>query len=375
MKRRALPCLALALALAGPLVAGERLDDPFRAFVEVVAAVRDRHLDRGAAASPEPMRAAIRAYLEAFGDPATRYLAPDAWRNLDRSTKGSFQGFGFVVAMLDQGLVIERCYPGSPADRAGVQAGDEILATGDPPRPVHDLDALRALLASAPPKGLQLALGRQGRRLAIRVRPGPVELPSVEAHRLPRDLTYLRVHSFTERSPRELAAALHRIAGGRGAILDLRANAGGVLDAAVQMGGQLAGPGDVTWVVDGGRGREVRRTRREAALVSPPSVVLIDEGTASAAEVLAAYLRRKGAVLVGTRSYGKGTIQEVLPLADGGAAVLTVARYEVAPGVPLPDQGLTPDVVVAGPEAPAFPPRPGDDPPLARALDLVLRGR
>lgn len=367
------PILAAGALLASPAPGlSQELDTGLRAFVEVVAAVRDRYIDLPATGGPGPMQNAIRGYLEALGDPATRYLSPADWQNLERSAKGSFQGFGMVVVAREKSLVVDRCYPGSPAERAGLLSGDRIVATGRPPRPVGDLDKLRAILAGSGTRGIHLALRRGSSSYEVHMRKGHVRLPTVEDVRLEDEVHYLRIHSFSERSPAELDEALGRARGSRGTVLDLRGNSGGVLDAAVHMAGLLCGPGPVTWVVDAAGRRDPRQTDLRARLLSPPSVVLVDSQTASAAEVLAAHLRRRGSLLVGTPTYGKGTIQEVLPLADGGAAVMTVARYEISPGDPLPDHGLAPDQRVDSaeepPPPPRFPPEPADDPALREAL-------
>ncbi len=360
--------------------AGEGLDPGLRAFVEAVAALRDRALDAPAAASDRPMEAALAALLSGLGDPATRYLTAAEFRNLSRSTDGRFHGFGMVVVSREGGLVVDRTYPASPAARAGVRAGDRIEATGTPPRPVADLDTLRSILEATSEPGLLLAFRRGQDRFEVRIRPGPVSLPTVESSELEAGVLYLRIHSFSDRTPEELSDSLRGAHRRRGLILDLRANAGGVLEAAVEAAGSLAGPGPVTWMVDRSGRRQERKTSRRREVPHPPAAVLVDRNTASAAEVLAARLARAGSLLVGDRSYGKSTVQEVIPLSNGGAAILTVARYEIAPGEPLPATGLAPEVQVAaelppadGREAsPPFPPDPGSDPVLRTALDHVL---
>jgi carboxyl-terminal processing protease len=203
-----------------------------------------------------------------------------------------------------------------------------------------------------------------------------VELPSLEEELLEGNVHYLRLRTFTQRGAQELRKVLRGILGSHGTILDLRGNGGGVLDAAVEMHGLFAGPGPVTWILDRQGRRKVRSTNQEA-LSSPPTVILMDRDTASAAEVLAASLHRHGSLLVGEPSYGKGSIQEVTPLADGGAAVLTVAHYEIAPGHLLPASGLVPDrkIDLGPPHEIPFPPSLSKDPGLRQALRIVLGPR
>lgn len=369
-----LPALALVSLL--PVLSAGGLDPSLQAFVETVLAARERHADPSAATRPESVQQAIRAYLEAFGDPATRYLAPEEWKDLERSARGRFQGFGVLIIRRGHRFLIERTYPGSPAERAGLQAEDEILSVNGTSRLPESLSRLRAMLQEDP-RGARLRVRRDTRTLDLHLRPGTVQLPSLEEARLEGNVHYLRLRSFTERGAEELRHALDRSRRSSSILLDLRGNGGGVLDAAVAMHGLLAGPGAVTWIVDRQGNRSVRRSRGRALVLSPPAVVLVDRETASAAEVLAASLRRRGSLLVGESTYGKGSIQEVTPLADGGAAVLTVAHYETSPGHPLPETGLVPDrkLSMDPPQEIPFPPVPGEDPALRAALGILLGRR
>jgi carboxyl-terminal processing protease len=372
--RRLAPALA-AFALVTAPASSEGLDPDLRALVETVVAARERYVDPAEAGRPEAVQAAIRAFLQSFGDPATRYLPSNEWERLETAARGRFQGYGVLITRLSDGYVIERAYPEAPAYRAGLRDGDQIVAVGGRRSLPETLDELRDLL-HASERGVTLAVRRHGRELTVALRKGDVSLPSLEQARLAGDVHYLRIRSFTERGPEELAAMLPAAQSARSVILDLRGNAGGVLDAAVEMHGLLAGPGPVTWIVDRSGSREIRRTRRRPHLSAPPAIVLVDRGTASAAEVLAASLSRQGSLVLGEATYGKGTIQEVVPLADGGAAVITVARYEIAPGKPLPETGLVPDAPspLRADGAVPFPPSPADDPGLTHALETLRQG-
>lgn len=371
---RLLPA-ALALILVAGVAQAEGLDPDLRALVETVVAARERYVDANEAGRAEAIQAAIRAYLQSFGDPATRYLPPSDWQRLETAARGRFQGYGVLISRLADSYVIERAYPEAPAYVAGLRDGDQIVAVAGIRRLPDTLDELRDLL-HASERGVTLAVRRHGRELTVALRKGDVSLPSLEQARLDGDVHYLRIRSFTERGPEELAAMLPAARDARQVILDLRGNAGGVLDAAVEMHGLLAGPGPVTWIVDRTGGREVRRTRRRPILAAPPAIILVDRGTASAAEVLAASLSRQGSLVMGESTYGKGTIQEVVPLADGGAAVITVARYEIAPGQPLPVGGLVPDAatLLRADGAVPFPPLPLEDPALLHALETLRQG-
>lgn len=373
MKPRHPLALGLAALTGLSALSASELDRPLQALVETVLAARERFVDPNLPSRREAIEEAIRGYLASFGDPATRYLSPREWQDLESSARGSFRGFGMLVAERDQKFVIERVYPGSASKRAGLMAGDRLVSIAGIRGLPKDLPALKQILRSAGPQGLGLAFLRNRERFRVHLTPGPVELPSVDARMLSGQILYLRIHSFTERTAQEMEEALHHHRRSLAAVLDLRDNSGGVLDAAVDVHGLLAGPANVTWVVDRAGNQEVRRTRRTPLLPFPPAVVLIDEETASASEILAASLQKQGSLLLGESSYGKGTVQEVVPLSDGGAAVLTIARYQTSPGVDLPKEGLSPDLEVLGirgEEAP-FPPVPEEDPVLKRALEIV----
>lgn len=376
MRRSSRLLLPLLLPLTLGRLRAAGLDPSLQAFVETVIAARERHADPAAAVQPEAVQDAIRAYLKAFGDPATRYLSPREWEELERSARGHFQGFGLLLVREGERFLVERIYPDSPAERAGLEAGDEIVGVNGRSRLPDHLSELRALLQEVP-TGARVRIRRGNRSLDLELHPGTVELPSLETAWLEDSVFYLRLRSFTQRGGQEVEEVLQRERRIRSLILDLRGNGGGVLDTAVEIHGLLAGPGPVTWILDREGNRSTRRSQLRPLTSSPPAIVLVDRNTASAAEVLAASLQRRGSLLVGESTYGKGSIQEVTPLADGGAAVLTVAHYEIAPGKLLPATGLVPDREFGpgpGGEIP-FPPDPGQDVLLQASLDILLGRR
>lgn len=361
--------LALGLVPGPGRAADLDLDPGLQALVEAVLLARERHVDPARAAAPGPIGHAIAAYLRAFDDPATRYLSPEEWKALERSSRGRFEGLGVLIAERQRRFVVEQCFPGSPAARAGIEAGDTILELVRPPLRPASLDELRAALEASSRDGIVLALARSGRRLDVRVDRGAVRIPSVALEGLGDGVGLLRLKAFTEEGLGEIEELLGRARGFKALILDLRGNAGGVLDTAVEVAGLLRSARPVVWVVARDGSRRARTPSRRPLLDSPPAVVLIDRMTASAAEVLGGALARAGSLLVGEPSYGKASIQEVFPLADGGAAALTVARYELddAPGRPF--ERLHPELRVEAGRAGA------PDPVLAAAVDVVLGRR
>lgn len=310
---------------------------------EIQRQVRDKYVQRNAGDTVTEL------------DEYSALLDPGAYEDMKVATHGSYAGVGIEIVSQDGRVAVERVIRDSPAARAGLQAGDLIEAIDGALVSTHRLDAATTALRGDPGTPVALGIRRGARTLQIRLRRGRVELASVQSARLQSDMGYVRITSFTDGTEAEFAAHLKALRGDsgrplRGLVLDLRNNPGGVLDAAVAVADQLLEAGII--VSGDGRADDARFLHRATpgdASGGAAIAVLVNGGTASASEILAAALQDNGrAVLVGRRTYGKGSVQTIMPLSGGRALKLTTSRYFTPSGASLDHNGIMPDVQLPG---------------------------
>jgi carboxyl-terminal processing protease len=307
------------------------------------------------------MEKAVRGMVAAL-DPHSAYLDSEEFDEIRLSTMGSYPGVGIEVAAGDGAVKIVRPIEGSPAQQAGLLAGDEIVRI-DGVDIGADLAGAIAHMRGTSGSLVRLSIRRPGtqglREYALRRT--EVEVHSVAAQTLEPGYGYLRITGFSETTAQDVARAVSRLkrdnpSGLKGLLLDLRNNPGGVLEAGVAVADDFLESGVI--VTADGRTPEAR-FRMDATpgdlIDGAPLVVLVNGGSASASEIVAAALKDHGrALLVGRRTYGKGSVQTVMPLSHGGAVKLTTSRYFTPSGASIHGKGIVPDVLEAGPgEAPA----------------------
>jgi carboxyl-terminal processing protease len=300
--------------------------------------------------------AAIRGMAEAFNDSHTGFLTPEqnAERRRRQQGQAGFTGVGIVLMPKDGRFFVGSIIPGGPADAAGVRAFDQILQVNDIPTGGLTVDQVSALIRGPAGTPVTLTLQRAGATdpVVVTITRAPIVVPSIfRAEVLPGGVGYLRLYQFVERTGREVRAALARLreAGMRSLVLDLRGNGGGYLDELTSVFNALLPPGTPVYTErrQGGAVRVVRTTQIPLVPATLPVVVLVDDATASAAELLAAAIQesRRG-VVVGTRTAGAVEASVLFDLSDGSALSVTTIRLATGGGVRLEGVGLTPDVAV-----------------------------
>lgn len=301
--------------------------------------------------SHELIQGAIRGMLEALGDPYAEYLDPATFVEFNDVLSGRFSGIGLVVEQVEnfQTLVVS-VFPGTPADDAGIKAGDIIAAVDGQNVEGLFLEQITARIKGEPGSKVKITVVRAGESLEFEVTRADITIPSVEHEMLSRGIGYIRVLSFLVDTPEKVGSALTDLegSGARGLVLDLRGNPGGSLDSGVDVASVFLDGGVVVSYQERGREETIHRAA-EGGSDALPMVVLIDERSASSAEIVAGALKDRGrAVLVGAPTYGKGSIQRVIPLSDGSAIKLTIASYRLPSGGFIGEDGIEPDIHVAG---------------------------
>ncbi len=357
-----------------------------RLLAEVLEHVRGEYVE--SISDEELINAAIRGLMSDL-DPHSAYLDPSQFEDIRSSTTGNYSGVGIEVAA-DNGMVrVVKPMEGGPAERAGVLAGDRILAVDDmpvdPDKLGETIDRMRGKSGST--VKLTLARSPEGAPLDFSLTRASVRVNSVKSQLLEPDLGYVRIVHFSEttQSDLERAVAELKTANGdrlAGLVLDLRGNPGGVLEAGVAVAGAFLNEGVI--VTADGRAADARfemRAEQGDLIDGAPLTLLVNGDSASASDIVAGALHdHKRALLVGTQTYGKGSVQTVVPLSDGTAIKLTTSRYFTPSGASIHERGITPDVIVKLPEGMAKDDEslatgnPTEDHELRVALDMLKDG-
>jgi carboxyl-terminal processing protease len=313
------------------------------------------------------IRGAVEGMLQQL-DPHSAFMDAEAYKEMQIDTRGEFHGLGIEITKSEDGYVeVVAPIEGTPAYRAGIQARDQIVTICPTERPASWSEDCHSTKNMSLIDAVQLMRGRKGTEITIHIfregfdRPRPlkivrdvVQIVSVEGKQLEPGYVYLRLRAFQERTGEDLEETLKHLrkenpGGFQGLVLDLRDNPGGLLDQAVRVAD--------TWLSDGlivyTQGRDPSQRQDYEAKAdgdesdSYPMVVLVNEGSASASEIVAGALQdQHRALVLGTVTFGKGSVQTVYPLEDGSGLRLTTARYYTPSGRSIQEVGIEPDIVV-----------------------------
>ncbi len=304
------------------------------------------YVDKDKLDAKKLVQGAVRGMVEALKDPYSSYLDPELHQLELKKLKGKYSGIGAHVTMKEGRLRVVAPIAGSPAEKAGIKAGDIILEING--EPSSGMTLTEAVLKIQGPAGTVVSLlilhEGEDKPVRIEITRAEIKVKSVFTERY-GDITYIKLTHFSESTPRELSSVLQDMPKATaGIILDLRNNPGGSLPAVVEVASQFLSQGVVVKVVDN-KGQETALEVRKGGLATDlPLVVLINKGSASGSEVLADALRDHGrAKLAGSKTFGKGSVNAIRRLSDGSAIYLTAARWFTPSGKPIEGMGLTPD--------------------------------
>jgi carboxyl-terminal processing protease len=350
--------------------------EQLKLFTDVLTIIQNQYVDE--TEPREVIYGAVKGMLRAL-DPHSSFMDPESYREMQVETSGSFGGLGIEITTRDDQLTVVAPIEGTPAWRAGIQPGDRIvkiegLATKDMNLP----DAVKRMRG---PKGTKVTITivREGTRepFDVSLVREVIQVQSIRSQELEPGIGYIRIRQFQERTAPDLVASVEKFdKAGKlaGLIVDVRNNPGGLLSAAVEVSEEFLGDGKLIVYTEGRvRNQNMRFTAHaRRAITEVPMVVLVNQGSASASEIVAGAIQDHGrGVVIGQQTFGKGSVQTIIPLADGSGLRLTTARYFTPKGRSIHGKGIAPDIVIDPPKDEVTATKPGT-PPLSEA-ELMKR--
>jgi len=323
--------------------------EELKVFAEVLTQVKKHYVEE--VKTNDLVHGAVRGMLKTL-DPHSAYMTPEMYKEMRVETKGEFEGLGIQIGIKDHYVTVIAPIEGTPAHAAGIEAGDVILTVDE--TPTKDLTLMEAVQRMRGPKGtsVTLTVRREGApdTLSFTLIRDTIKIQSVRSRLLDDHIGYVRISQFQQSTPQDLGKELVKLHddGTQGLILDLRNNPGGLLSSAVGVSEQFLQPDTLVVSVKGRDGR--KDEYRSSPLMDPPEypmIVLVNQGSASASEIVAAAMQDWGkAVILGKTTFGKGSVQTILPLSDGSGLRLTTAKYYTPRGESIHSVGVKPDIVV-----------------------------
>jgi carboxyl-terminal processing protease len=348
-----------------------------RLLADIWTILEQEYVDEAALDTDQLYYGAAHGLVGAVGDPHTIYIEPVPAAIISEDLEGVFQGIGATVSMVNGELVIVRPLSGSPAERAGLLAGDVILKANDEELTGKTVDEAISIIRGPEGSTVRLLVRRQGvdGPFEISIIRARVEAPVVEGRMLEGGIAYLALAEYNALAAERLHQALEELLAQApsGLVLDLRGNPGGYLHIAVAVSSEFLAEGDLI-LTEHERGKDPveYRAERDGSARELPLVVLVDGGSASAAEITAGALRcNKRAMLVGQTTYGKGSMQSTHDFEDGSSLRVTIARWYLPDGTNLDEYGLVPDIEAVTSEEQIA---EGIDAPLQRAVAYLQNG-
>lgn len=332
------------------------ITDEFRILFEVYSSLNAHHIDRDNLDPTTLSRGAIRGMLAALDDPHAAYLTPELFNVEANRFKGAFEGIGAEVNLRDGKIMIVAPLPDTPAEKAGIRAGDVILRVNG--ESIEGLGLYEVVRKIRGPKGSSVILLVVHRNVPepveITIVRGTIDVDTVKLRILTGGIAHLKINTYGENTNKDLTEALDRVKKfkSKGLIIDLRNNPGGLVSSAVDTTSQFLESGLVFFQVDGQGRRKDMKVKPNGQGQKIPLVVLVNEFSASASEIMAGAIRDHGrGPVMGTKTYGKGSVSTQQSLSDGSGIYYSIARWYTPNGSLIEGEGIEPSIEVeADPE-------------------------
>jgi len=349
-------------------------DIDFSLFWETYHKIQEKFVDKGKVDTQKIIYGAISGMVKSLGDPYTVFMPPEETKTFLEDVKGQFEGVGMEIGIKKDQLQVIAPLEGTPAQKAGLRAGDKILKIGD--RGTSDLTIEEAVSLIRGKKGTEviLTIFREDweKPKEIHLTRDVILVPSLKWEIKEGDIAYLKLYHFSESAGFDFSRAAIEIINSpaKKIILDLRDNPGGYLEVAQDIAGWFLERGQIVVIEDFGQDKEKKEylAKGNAKLLPYPAVILVNQGSASASEILAGAMRdNRSILLVGEKSFGKGSVQELENLREGSLKI-TIAKWLTPKGASITDVGLEPDVKVEISDEDF---KDGKDPQLDKAIEII----
>ncbi len=330
---------------------GQEVYEFLKTFSDVIDIVKKNYVDT--VKDKDMIYAGIKGMLESL-DPHSSFLTPEQYKDMQTETKGQFGGIGIEITIKDGFPTVITAIEDTPAYKAGLKSADHIVKIDAKPTKNMSLVDVVKLIRGQKGKPVTLTIMREGFTLPkeYQVTRDTIMVKSVKYRMMDDNYAYIRLTQFQEKTGKDLDAAikdLQKTAKGniKGILLDLRNNPGGLLDQAVEVSDRFMTDGLITYIEGRKSDQKMKFMAKKKDDFMGPLVVLVNEGSASGSEIVAGALQdSKRAIIVGTKTFGKGSVQTILPLNDGSAVRLTTAKYYTPSGKCIQADGINPDIVI-----------------------------
>ena len=350
-------CNRVSAGATEPIPPGDRLPAELGTVGEAYRILLDEHVDHEELSPSQLSEGAIRGMLAALEDPHASYLSAEQHSREQEGYRGYFEGIGAQVTLTEAGLTVIAPIPGAPAEEAGIRAGDLILAVDG--EDISGLTLVESGNLIRGPGGTQVTLLVRHvgdfEDVSITVTRGRIPIESMSFRMLDDGIGHLWIYSFSNTTEDEVRRALDQLeaAEGRGLILDLRNNPGGLLASVISVTDMFLDRGTILYEIDANGDRNDYDAERRGPATDIPLVVIVNQFSASASEIMAGAIQTSGrGIVVGTSTFGKGSVNIARELSDGSAIYFTIRRWYLSDGTQIEGQGVTPDIEV---EADAHP--------------------
>ena len=347
----------------------------FSLFWEAYHKLQEKFVEKERLDIQKMIYGAISGMVKSLEDPYTVFLPPEETKRFIEDVKGVFEGVGMEIGIRKGQLQVIAPLEGTPAQRAGLRAGDKILEIDG--KPTVDMTIEEAVNLIRGPRGSEVTLTifreEWEKTKEIKITRAVIEIPSLKWELKNDDIAYIKIYQFSEKANFDFRVAAIEILASpaKKIILDLRNNPGGYLEIAQDISGWFLEKGDIVVVEDfgGKRDQKIYKAEGPSRFLDYPIVILTNQGSASGSEILAGALRdNRGILIIGEQSFGKGSVQELEKLKEGSSLKITVARWLTPKGELITDKGLDPDIKVEMTEEDY---EEGRDPQLDKAIEII----
>lgn len=318
-------------------------------FSEALSLVRKNYVEE--VKPKELIYGAIKGMLSSL-DPHSSFMTPEQYKEMQVDTRGEFGGVGIQIGIKDGMLTVIAPIEDTPAFKAGIKSGDRIIKINDEFTKNMSLQDAVSKMRGVPSSTVKITILREGWKETrdFVITREIIKIKSVKSKMLEDGIGYIKINQFQEQTSSDLSNAMTALKQEHATslILDLRNNPGGLLNSAIDVSSQFLPPGKLVVFIKDKKGEKTEyRSGKSNGESSIPMVVLVNQGSASASEIVAGALKDwSRAVIIGTQTFGKGSVQSVVPLNDGSALKLTTAKYYTPKGVSIQTTGITPDIIV-----------------------------